>query len=73
MPELRYTEIGTVRCIRGCIVVVAGFKNCINGQMINFGYGTMGIIIGFDENEAQVLIVKETEKLKTTDKSITSF
>ncbi len=73
MAGLRYTEIGTVRCIRGCIVVVSGFKHCINGQMINFGYGTMGIIIGFDENEAQVLIVKETERLKTGDKAVASL
>ncbi len=73
MAGLRYTEIGTVRCIRGCIVVVTGFKHCINGQLINFGYGTMGIIIGFDENEAQVLIVKETERLKTGDKAVASM
>ena len=73
MTELRYTEFGTVRCIRGCIVVVAGFKNCINGQLIKFGYGTMGIIVGFSEEEAQVLIVKETEKLKTGDRAIASL
>ncbi len=69
MVDLRYTEVGTVRCIRGCIVVIMGFKHCINGQLIKFGYGTMGIIVGFDEAEAQVLIVKETEKIKTGDKS----
>ncbi len=71
--DLRYTEFGTVRCIRGCIVVVTGFKNCINGQLIKFGYGTEGIIVGFDEAEAQVLIVKETEKIKTGDKAIASL
>ncbi|MFA5060683.1 MAG: F0F1 ATP synthase subunit alpha [Candidatus Omnitrophota bacterium] len=73
MVDLRYTEFGTVRCIRGCIVVVMGFKNCINGQLIKFGYGTEGIIVGFDENEAQVLIVKETEKIKTGDKAIATL
>ncbi len=73
MTELRYTEFGTVRCIRGCIVMVTGLKNCINGQLIKFGYGTMGIIVGFDENEAQVLIVKETERLKTGDKAVASL
>ena len=73
MLDLRYSEFGTVRCIRGCIVVVTGFKNCINGQLIKFGYGTMGMIVGFDLEEAQVLIIKETEKIKTGDQAIASL
>jgi len=67
--KLRYTEEGTVRVIRGCIVIVEGFKNCINGQVIRFGYGTMGVIIGFDETVAQVLIVRQQTQLKTGDKA----
>ncbi len=73
MAELQYTEIGVVRCIRGCIVVVNGFKNCINGQLIKFGYGTIGMIVGYDLEEAQVLILKETEKIKTGDQAIASL
>ncbi len=73
MAELRYTEEGAVRVIRGCIVVVEGFKNCINGQVIRFGYGTMGIIIGFDEDEAQVLIVRQQVNLKTGDKAVATM
>lgn len=73
MADLRYTEVGTVRCIRGCIVIVRGFQHCLNGQLIKFGYGTEGIILGFDPEEAQVLIVKETEKIKTGDKAIASL
>jgi len=70
---LRYTEEGTVRCIRGCIVIVEGFQSCIAGQLIHFGYGTVGIVLGFDESEAQVLLVKEEEKLKTGDKATASL
>jgi len=69
MSELRYTEEGQVRVIRGCIVLCSGFKNCINGQVIRFGYGTMGVIIGFDENEAQVLIIRQADQLKTGDRA----
>ncbi|MCK5215608.1 MAG: F0F1 ATP synthase subunit alpha [Candidatus Omnitrophica bacterium] len=69
MAELRYKEEGTVRVIRGCIVIVEGFKNCINGQVIRFGYGTMGIIIGFTEEVAQVLIIRQQANLKTGDKA----
>jgi len=73
MPELRYTEHGIVRRIRGCIVIVEGFSSCINGQLIKFGYGTMGIVVGFDEKEAQVLIVRQQEQLKTGDRAIASL
>lgn len=73
MTELRYTEEGVVRVIRGCIVLVEGFKNCINGQVIRFGYGTQGIIIGFTENEAQVLIVRQNRMLKTGDKAVATL
>jgi len=73
MAKLHYTEEGTVRVIRGCIVIVEGFKNCINGQVIRFGYGTMGIIIGFTEKEAQVLIIRQQTQLKTGDKAMASL
>ncbi|MDE2028788.1 MAG: F0F1 ATP synthase subunit alpha [Candidatus Omnitrophica bacterium] len=71
--KLQYTEVGTVRALRGCIVFVRGFRNCINGQLIKFGYGTIGMIVGFNEEEAQVLIIKETERIKTGDKATASI
>ncbi len=71
--QLQYTEVGTVKAMRGCIVFVRGFRNCINGQLIKFGYGTIGMIVGFNEQEAQVLIIKETEKIKTGDKAVASI
>ena len=67
MGELRYTEVGKVKSIRGCIVFVEGLQNCINGQLIQFGFGTFGIIVGFNEKDAQVLIVKESSPIKTGD------
>ena len=62
--KLQYTEEGIVKAIRGCIVIVTGFQNCINGQLIRFGFGTIGLVIGFNEAEAQVLIIKEAEKIR---------
>ena len=71
--QLQYTEVGFVKAMRGSIVLVKGFRNCINGQLIKFGYGTMGMIVGFNEEEAQVLIIKEAERIKTGDKAIASI
>ena len=71
--QLQYTEVGIVKAMRGCIVLVRGFRNCINGQLIKFGYGTIGMIVGFNEQEAQVLIIKETDKIKTGDRAVASI
>jgi len=68
--DLHYKEYGKVRKIRGCILTVTGLDNCINGQLVNFGYGTEGIIIGFDEEETQVLLVKESKSVKTGDDAV---
>lgn len=73
MGDLKYQEEGVVRVIRGCIVIVEGFRNCINGQVIRFGYGTMGVIIGFDEDVAQVLIIRQAVNLKTGDRAVATM
>lgn len=73
MIELKYTEVGRVKSIRGCIIIVEGFQNCINGQLISFGLGTQGIIVGFNEKEAYVLIVKQTSEIKTGDEARASL
>ncbi len=73
LKPLQYTEVGIVKSLRGCIVIVEGFKNCINGQRIDFGYGTMGMVVGFNEKEAQVLLIKEVDKIKTGDKATASI
>ncbi|MCU0666242.1 MAG: F0F1 ATP synthase subunit alpha [Candidatus Omnitrophica bacterium] len=65
--SLQYKEFGLVKAVRGCIVTIKGLEHCINGQLIRFGYGTLGMIIGFSEDETQVLIVKEQEPIKTGD------
>ncbi|NLE64366.1 MAG: F0F1 ATP synthase subunit alpha [Elusimicrobia bacterium] len=71
--KLQYTEVGVVKAVRGCIVIVTGFRNCINGQLIKFGYGTIGTVVGFTETEAQVLIIKENEKIRTGQEAIASI
>lgn len=67
MAELKYTEVGLVRSIRGCIIIVEGLTGCINGQIVTIGFGTQGMVIGFNEEEAHVLIVKEMGRIKTGD------
>ena len=73
VKDLQYMEVGAVKAIRGCIIIVTGLRSCVNGQLIRFGYGTIGMVVGFNEEEAQVLILKETDRIKTGDKAVASI
>lgn len=64
MGKIKYKEYGKVIKIKGCIVTLSEVENCINGQLVKFGFGTEGIVIGFNENETQILIVKEKGPVK---------
>jgi F-type H+-transporting ATPase subunit alpha len=64
MADLKYKEYGTVKSSAGCITVVIGLQNCFLGQLLRFGYGTEGIIMGFNDKEAMVLMVKENEPVQ---------
>ncbi len=63
MTELHYKEYANVMSLSGCIAYVVGFQNCFLGQLVKFGFGTEGIIMGFDDKTAQVLIVKEHDPI----------
>lgn len=68
MSDIRYKEYGIVKSSSGCISSVIGLENCFLGQLLRFGYGTEGVIMGFDLEQAQVLIVKENEPIKPGNK-----
>ncbi len=61
MTDLKYREYGTVKAVSGCIAKVVGMQSCFLGQLVKLGKNAEGIIMGFDLEVAQVLIVKEGE------------
>lgn len=63
MTDLKYREYGTVKAVSGCIAKVIGLQNCFLGQLVKLGTGAEGIIMGFDLEVAQVLIVKEADPI----------
>jgi F-type H+-transporting ATPase subunit alpha len=73
MTPLQYKEYGIVKKIRGSIIQVFGLHNCINGQLVKFGPGTEGIIIGFTGDECGVLLIKERTPPKTGDQVVTTM
>ncbi|HNX69502.1 MAG TPA: F0F1 ATP synthase subunit alpha [Candidatus Omnitrophota bacterium] len=73
MAELRYKEKGIIKAVSGCIAQVTGLQNCFLGQLVQFGYGTQGVIMGCDLNVTQVLMVKENEPLAPGHQAIATL
>ncbi|MFA6216164.1 MAG: F0F1 ATP synthase subunit alpha [Candidatus Omnitrophota bacterium] len=50
-------EIGIIVSVRECVVRVKGLPSCINGQIVEFEQGGRGMVLGFNEDEVQVLVI----------------
>ncbi|MDD5440070.1 MAG: F0F1 ATP synthase subunit alpha, partial [Candidatus Omnitrophica bacterium] len=62
MP-LKYEETGKVRSVKGPVALLEGLDKCIYGQIVRFGYETLGMVVGFNEEVVQALILKEQEPI----------
>lgn len=62
--KIKVQEKGRIRDIKDIIVRVQGLPTCLNGQLVDFGDGVRGIIMGYDENDVLVLVLGDTKKLK---------
>lgn len=66
---LQIKERGTVSEMKQDIVHVVGLANCMNGQLVQFEDVAEGIIVGFDQDHALVLIVAQTGAVKPGDRA----
>lgn len=48
-------EVGTVVSVKEFIAEVEGMPSCMNGQMVTFSNGDVGMVMGFDERKVFVL------------------
>lgn len=55
--KIKLTETGTIKDIKKMIVRIAGLPSCLNGQLVDFGSGSKGIIMGFDEEDVLALLL----------------
>ena len=62
--KIKIREKGKVKDIRDIIARVDGLPTCLNGQLVEMGEGVQGIIMGFDEESALVLILGDPGKLR---------
>lgn len=70
---LKLKEHGVVAEIRQDVVHVTGLTNCMNGQLVNIGGASQGVIVGFDADYVLVLLVNEGAPIKPGDEVITTM
>jgi F-type H+-transporting ATPase subunit alpha len=60
-------EIGFVKSLRKFIVVAAGLPSCMSGQIVDFACGLIGLVMGFNEQEVQILILGPASDIRSGD------
>ena len=70
---LKLKEHGSVVEIRQDVVHVEGLTNCMNGQLVNIGESSTGVIVGFDTDFVLVLLVDEGGSIKPGDSVTTTL
>jgi len=62
--RIKLAETGHIRDIKKIIARIAGLPSCLNGQLVDFGDGVKGIVMGFDANDVLVLVLGDENKLR---------
>ena len=55
--KIKYSETGVIKDIKKMIVRITGLPACLNGQLIDFGEGNKGIVMGYDEDDVLALLL----------------
>lgn len=68
MGNIKYKEYGTVITKKQGVILADGLENCIYGQLVDLGRGSKGIIIGYTEKFAQIIVMKEKGPINAGDR-----
>ncbi|MBU1061812.1 MAG: F0F1 ATP synthase subunit alpha [Candidatus Omnitrophica bacterium] len=60
-------EVGYVESVRQFVVIAKGLPFCMNGQIVEFANGTLGLVIGFTEEDIQVLVLGDVADISAGD------
>lgn len=61
--QFEVREVGIVQAVRKFIIIVAGLSSCINGQIVEFANGVLGIVLGFTEDKVQILVLGDASSI----------
>ncbi|MCX5702221.1 MAG: F0F1 ATP synthase subunit alpha [Candidatus Omnitrophica bacterium] len=57
-------EIGVVQSVRKFVVLAKGLPSCMNGQIVEFSDGTLGLVMGFNEEKVQILVLGDASNIR---------
>jgi F-type H+-transporting ATPase subunit alpha len=60
-------EVGRVQSVRKFIVIVKGLPSAINGQLVEFADGMLGLVVGFSEEKVQILVLGDASSVRAGD------
>lgn len=60
-------EVGQVKSVKKFIVIATDLNSCINGQIVEFEKGRRGLVMGFDEEKLQVLVLGGAAGIRSGD------
>jgi len=60
-------ETGRILSVRKFIALTEGLPSCMNGQIVEFSNGTLGLVMGFTEKIVQVLVLGDASELRAKD------
>jgi len=72
IAALEIREVGFVKEVKRGVAKVGGLPSCIYGQLVKFECGIKGMVMGFNPQEAVVIILGE-ERLISVGDSVTTF
>ncbi|MFH1245732.1 MAG: F0F1 ATP synthase subunit alpha [Candidatus Omnitrophota bacterium] len=84
METFQIREVGEIKEIKKSVAKVTGLSSCMNGQVLDITakanpvsssgtYGAKGMIMGFSEDAALILLLGKTEEVKVGDRAYSSM
>ncbi|MCX7661062.1 MAG: F0F1 ATP synthase subunit alpha, partial [Candidatus Omnitrophica bacterium] len=66
-PTFEIREVGRIQSVRKFVVNASGLPSCINGQLVEFPNGLLGLVMGFTEEKVQILVLGDASSLRSGD------
>ena len=63
--QFEIREVGQVQSVRKFIVIAKGLPSCMNGQIVEFSNGVKGMVMGFNEDKVQILVLGDTASIRS--------
>lgn len=69
-PDIEFDvrEVGEVVAVRQFIIIAKGLPFCMNGQIVEFAKDVLGLVLGFTEEEIQILVLGDAADIRAGDK-----